>query len=83
MVTGVTAFRFLSSPVAVVALLLAGGGKPAGASPHLWGDTDGDVDALKLLRFVAALPYTQDEPCPDIGEEVLVSAGVSRAGRAV
>jgi len=25
------------------------------------------VDALKILRYVAGMPYTQHEPCPDIG----------------
>jgi hypothetical protein len=40
----------------------------------VWGDVDcsgevTSVDALKILRFVADLPYTQTEPppCPDIG----------------
>ena len=36
-------------------------------------DCDGDrdtVDALWLLRYVAGLPYTQHEPCPDIGSEL-------------
>lgn len=28
------------------------------------------VDALWVLRWVAELPYTQHEPCPDIGTEV-------------
>ena len=27
------------------------------------------VDALKELRFVAQLAYTQNEPCPDIGTD--------------
>jgi hypothetical protein len=33
-------------------------------------DCDGDrdaVDALKILRYVAGMPDTQSEPCPDIG----------------
>jgi hypothetical protein len=25
------------------------------------------VDALKILRYVAGMPYAQHEPCPDIG----------------
>jgi hypothetical protein len=25
------------------------------------------VDGLNILRYVAALPVTQNEPCPDIG----------------
>jgi hypothetical protein len=28
------------------------------------------VDALKVLRYVAGLPYSQVEPCPNIGEVV-------------
>jgi hypothetical protein len=28
------------------------------------------VDALKELRHVAELPVSQDEPCPDIGDDV-------------
>lgn len=43
-----------------------------GGSDPLWGDVDcdeavGSLDALKLLQSVAALPYGQTEPCPDIG----------------
>lgn len=31
-------------------------------------DTDVDaVDALKILQFVAGLPFLQNEPCPDLG----------------
>ena len=33
-------------------------------------DCDGavnSVDALKILRYVAGMPYSQHEPCPDIG----------------
>jgi hypothetical protein len=38
------------------------------------GDVDcdgsvGSVDALKELRYVAHLPVTKNEPCPDIGTE--------------
>ncbi len=49
-----------------------------GASQHQWGDADCDgdvdsVDALKILRYVAALPVAQTEPCPDIGTEVQVT----------
>jgi hypothetical protein len=38
-----------------------------------WGDMDCDgtvnaVDALKLLRAIQHLSYTQNEPCPDIDE---------------
>ncbi len=28
------------------------------------------VDALKVLRYVAGLPYSQVQPCPEIGEIV-------------
>ena len=49
-----------------------------------WGDNDCNgvvdaVDALKTLRDVAALPYTQTEPCPDLGDEVpVLAAGTNR-----
>jgi hypothetical protein len=42
------------------------------APPPQWGDVDcsgggpTSVDALKVLRNVAALPVSQTEPCPDI-----------------
>ncbi len=29
------------------------------------------VDSLKVLRFGVALPYSQNEPCPNIGSGVL------------
>ena len=46
---------------------------PAGAAPDLFGDVDCDddvdsVDALKILRSVAAFSVTQNEPCTDIGD---------------
>ena len=28
------------------------------------------VDALKVLRYTAGLPYAQHEPCPNIGDQV-------------
>lgn len=28
------------------------------------------VDALKILRYVADMPYQQAEPCPDIGSQL-------------
>ena len=28
------------------------------------------VDALKILRAVASLPVAQNEPCPDIGDDI-------------
>ncbi|MCH8200627.1 MAG: hypothetical protein IIB85_01755, partial [Chloroflexi bacterium] len=42
-----------------------------------WGDADcsGEltpVDSLKVLRFDAGLFYIQEEPCPDIGQEVRI-----------
>ena len=42
-----------------------------------WGDADcsGEltpVDSLKVLRFDAGLFYIQEEPCPDIGQEILI-----------
>ncbi|HEY5624967.1 MAG TPA: hypothetical protein VIT93_00610, partial [Dehalococcoidia bacterium] len=42
-----------------------------------WGDADcsgslDPVDYLKILRFDAGLFYIQQEPCPDIGAEVLI-----------
>lgn len=49
-------------------------GTPGPGTNRLWGDDDVDsVDALKLLRYVAALPVSQTDPCPDIGTEVLVA----------
>src|SRR3990172_11578721 len=47
-------------------VLPEGGG---GCSPH---DIDCNanvnaVDALKILRYLAGMPYAQSEPCPDIG----------------
>ena len=46
---------------------------PAGAAPDLFGDVDCDddvdsVDALKILRSVAAFSVTQNEPCTNIGD---------------
>jgi hypothetical protein len=51
---------------------LAGVAAPAG-DVALFGDVDCDgdvdaVDALKILQFLAALPFTQSEPCANIGE---------------
>ncbi len=42
-----------------------------------WGDADcsgelDPIDSLKVLRFDAGLFYIQQEPCPDIGAEVLI-----------
>lgn len=47
----------------------------------VWGDDDCNlatnaVDALKTLQEIAALPYTQEQPCPGIG----VSFTVATAG---
>jgi hypothetical protein len=44
---------------------------------EMWGDADCNdsldpVDSLKILRFDAGLFYIQQEPCPDIGAEVLI-----------
>jgi hypothetical protein len=33
------------------------------------------LDALVILRFVAALPVTQNEPCPDIGSNAGKGSG--------
>lgn len=46
---------------------------PAGQPPDHFGDIDCDldvdaVDALQILRFVAGLSVSQDEPCTDIGD---------------
>lgn len=51
----------------------------AGFGQLIWGDVDcdGDVDstdALSLLRWVAALPVSQEPNCPEIGAQVLVEA---------
>ena len=40
--------------------------------PPIWGDPDCDgtttvLDLLVMLKYLANLPYTQTEPCPDIG----------------
>jgi hypothetical protein len=49
---------------------------PSGTpGPLTQGDVDCNggvtsVDALKELRHVAQLPVSQNEPCPDIGEDV-------------
>ncbi len=45
----------------------------AGDPPDLFGDVDCDgdldsVDGLKILQSVAAIPFSQNEPCIDIGE---------------
>lgn len=46
---------------------------PAGDPPDLFGDVDCDddvdsVDGLKILQSVAAIPFSQNEPCTDVGE---------------
>jgi len=48
---------------------------PAGEPPDVFGDVDCDgdtdsVDALKILQFVAAIPFSQNEPCVDLGEQL-------------
>jgi hypothetical protein len=45
---------------------------PVPVNPGAWGNVDcgsgiGSVDALKVLRFGAALSVSQFEPCTDIG----------------
>lgn len=50
----------------------------AGSDNHPWGDVDCDgdvdsVDALQLLRSLAALPVVQDPPCPQVGQQVLIA----------
>lgn len=47
------------------------------APPRLWGDTDcngdvGAVDALKILRYVAALSVAQEPSCPVVGSTASV-----------
>ena len=51
---------------------------PAGATERIWGDVDCDgdvdaVDALAILRDIAAFSVNQQQPCPEIGADVLVS----------
>lgn len=51
---------------------------PEGSEPQfVLGDVDCDgdvdsVDALKVLQFVAGIPVAQEDPCEDIGSEVLL-----------
>lgn len=45
----------------------------SGDPPAIFGDVDCDddvdaVDALKVLQFVAAIPFAQSDPCTDIGQ---------------
>lgn len=52
---------------------------PASGVQLLWGDVDCDgdvdsVDALKLLQSIAALPFSQTPPCPEIESFVEVPA---------
>ena len=54
----------------VAGFLLPNGG--VGCSPQDI-DCDFDIDAvdgLWILRWIAELPYSQVEPCPDIGEDI-------------
>jgi hypothetical protein len=51
--------------------------EPAGFGLILWGDTDCDgdvdaVDALQILRDLAGLPPNQNDPCPEVGDPVLI-----------
>jgi hypothetical protein len=51
--------------------------EPAGFGLILWGDTDCDgdvdaVDALQILRDLAGLPTNQNDPCPEVGDPVLI-----------
>jgi CSLREA domain-containing protein len=46
---------------------------PASDPPDIFGDVDCDndvdsVDQLKTLQFVAAIPFSQNEPCTNIGD---------------
>jgi hypothetical protein len=46
----------------------------------LWADVDCDSDvdigdALKIARWLIQLPFTQLEPCPDIGDLVGTGPG--------
>ena len=50
---------------------------PAGFGQLPWGDVDCDqdidaVDALGILRSIAAFPVTQQPNCPEIGSEVVI-----------
>ena len=49
---------------------------PAGSDERAWGDADCDqdvdsVDALSILRWIAAFTVNQEQPCPEIGSPVL------------
>ncbi len=49
-----------------------------GSALFLWGDADCDtdidsIDALKVLRYVAGLPYGAVEQCPPLGAAVPVT----------
>ena len=55
------------------------GVQKAGFGDFPWGDVDCDgdvdsVDALTILRWIAALPVNQEPGCPEIGSSVFVSA---------
>lgn len=50
----------------------------ANGDERIWGDNDCDgdtdaVDGLKTLQDLASLPYSQSEPCPDLGDPVQVT----------
>jgi len=54
---------------------------PTPTANALWGDNDCDIDAdavdgLKGLQHIAAIGFTQNEPCPDLGsDQEITTAG--------
>jgi hypothetical protein len=81
------------APILILALSLTLGGT-AGASPGIgenrqeflkYGDVQCDsdvdsVDALMILRYVTGLSVTQNEPCPEVGQQVYYYLGLQCPG---
>ncbi|HUF54112.1 MAG TPA: choice-of-anchor Q domain-containing protein [Dehalococcoidia bacterium] len=66
----------MGTAIEVLGSGVAGLGEGDG-DPQTWGDADcdesiGPVDALKLLRYDAALSVSQQQGCPPIGSEVTI-----------
>ncbi|HUF54049.1 MAG TPA: hypothetical protein VMR52_09800 [Dehalococcoidia bacterium] len=66
----------MGTTIEVLSINVAGLGEGDG-DPQTWGDADCDeaispIDALKILRYDAALAYAQEEGCPPIGAEVTI-----------